>query len=413
MNLSINDLTLIYPEQVFLEIEPEQIWQEIQNHYYSNATARWRSYLNYLSTNTILKYLQTETDLQSQNPHIWSENDLPSIWNVVNGTAIEFNSVRLILIPQEANDLSELRIPREWVDLPQWVGNYYLAVEINLSESWLRICGYTTHPSLKEIAKHDFTDETYTIPIQELTEDLTSMLVGIELFPSQKPAVEALPMLSQTEIEGLFKIFNQSNPYSPRLDVPFSQWGTFINDHRLRKKLYQQQQSQNTVTEITQTITNTAINLGKWFDSVFEGGWQSLDTLLTQDSGNLAFAFRQGNVAREFTIEGAKIIDLGMQLGNQSVALLIGLTPEQDNKIGIRIQLYPTREETYLPANLRLILLSRSGKVLQQLESRTQDNLIQLKRFTCPMGKKFTIQVALQNFSITEDFAVTMPENYE
>ena len=411
MNLNINDLALIYPEQVFLEFQPEKIPQETQNHNYSNATAAWRSYLNSLCLNTCLEYFQTETDSQSQNPHIWSENDLPSIWNVVNGSAIEFNSQRLILIPQEANDFSELRVPREWVDLPQWVGHYYLGVEINVSESWLRICGYTTHQQLKEIGEHDFTDETYSIPIEELTEDLTAMLAAIELFTTPKPVVETLPNLSESEIETLLQIFNQSNPYSPRLDVPFSQWGTFINNDKLRKKLYQQQQSENQVTEIAQTITNVAINLGQWFDSVFEAGWQSLDTFLTQDSGNLAFAFRQGNLSREFTVQGAKIIDLGMQLGNQSVALLIGLTSENDNKIGVRIQLHPTKEQTYLPQNIKLALLSRSGKVLQQLESRTQDNLIQLKRFTCPIGKQFSIQVSLNNFSITEYFAVVIPEN--
>ena len=99
-----------------------------------------------------------------------------------------------------------------------------------------------------------------------------------------------------------------------------------------------------------------------------------------------------------------------MQLGNKSVALLIGLTRENDNKIGVRIQLHPAANETYLPQNIKLALRSRSGKVLQQLESRTQDNLIQLKRFTCPIGKKFSVEVAVGNLSITEDFTIEMPD---
>ncbi len=416
MNLSINDLALIYPEQIFIEFsqqEREKIWKYSQKHHYDNATARWRSYLNSLCTNTVLEYLQeyikNETDLQLQNLQIWQENDLYSIWNVVNGTAIELDTAKLILIPHEDKDFSEFKVPREWVDLPQWVGNYYLAVEINLSESWLRICGYTTHQQLKEIGEHDFTDETYSIAVEELTEDLTAMWTGIELFPTQKPAVEALPVLSKAEIEDLLTIFNESNPYSPRLDVPFSKWSAFISDDTLRKQLYQQQQSENTAVEITQTISKAAVNLGQWFESAFETGWQSLDTLINSDTG-LAFAFRQKNTSKELTVEAAKIIDLGMQLGNQSVALLIGLTRENDNKIGVRIQLHPAGTQTYLPSSIKLALRSRSGKVLQQLESRTQDNLIQLKRFTCPIGKKFSVEVALDNFSITEDFTIEMPD---
>ena len=419
MNLTINDLALIYPEQIFLEFsqqEREKIWQETQKHYYDNATARWRSYLNSLCTNTVLEYfkeyIKNETDLQSQNLKIWQKNDLSSIWNVVNGTAIELDTAKLILIPHEENDFAELKVPREWVDLPQWVGSYYLAVEINLEQCWLRICGYTTHQQLKEVGKHDFADETYSIAVEELTEDLTAMWMGMELFPTPKPVVEALPILSKAEIQGLLEIFNESNPYSPRLDVPFSKWGAFINSDKLRKQLYQQQQTENTAVEITTTISKAAVNLGQWFESAFETGWQSLDALINPDTG-LAFAFRQRDASRELTVEAAKIIDLGMQLGNQSVALLIGLTREDDNKIGIRIQLHPVSAENYLPSNLKLALRSRSGKVLQQLESRTQDNLIQLKRFTCPIGKKFSVEVALDNFSITEDFTIEMPENYE
>ncbi len=420
MNLAINDLALIYPEQIFLEFsqqEREKIWKETQNIYYDNATARWRSYLNSLCTNTALeyfeKYIESETDLQSRNLHIWQENDLSSIWNVVNGTAIKLDTAKIILIPHEDKDFSEFKVPREWVDLPQWVGSYYLAVEINLEQCWLRICGYTTHQQLKEIGKHGFTDETYSIAVEELTEDLTAMWMGIELFPTEKPVVETLPVLSKTEIQGLLEIFNESNPYSPRLDVPFSKWGAFINSDKLRKQLYQQQQTENTAVEITTTISKAAVNLGQWFESAFETGWQSLDALINPATGNLAFAFRQRDASRELTVEAAKIIDLGMQLGNKSVALLIGLTRENDNKIGVRIQLHPVSTENYLPSNLKLALRSRSGKVLQQLESRTQDNLIQLKRFTCLIGKKFSVEVALDNFSITEDFTIEMPENHE
>jgi len=417
MNFTINDLALIYPEQVFLEFSPQQrekIWQEIQQHYYDNATARWRSYLNSLCTTTVLEYLQdyikNETDLSSQNMQIWQETDLSSIWNIVNGTAITLDSTKLILIPHEDKDFSAFKVPREWVDLPQWVGEYYLAVEINLEQCWLRICGYTTHQQLREIGEHEFTDETYSVAVEELTEDLTAMWMGIELFSTTEPVVEALPVLSPVETADLLETFNQSIFFSPRLDISFRKWGAFIGDDNLRKQLYQQRQNRNRREVITQAISKTTVNLGQWFSSAFAAGWQSLDTLINSDTGNLAFAFRQNGASRKLTVEAAKIIDLGMQFGNKSVTLLIGLTKENDNQISIRIQLYPDSQENYLPKNIKLKLRSRSGKVLQELESRSQDNLIQLKRFTCPIGKKFSIEVALDNLSITEDFTIEMPD---
>ncbi len=44
--------------------------------------------------------------------------------------------------------------------------------------------------------------------------------------------------------------------------------------------------------------------------------------------------------------------------------------------------------------------------MLQESVARIQDNLIQLKRFTCPRGKDFKIQVRLDDFSLKENFAL-------
>ena len=35
-----------------------------------------------------------------------------------------------MLIPSEAIDDSELEVPQEWVDIPSWAADYYLAVQI-------------------------------------------------------------------------------------------------------------------------------------------------------------------------------------------------------------------------------------------------------------------------------------------
>jgi hypothetical protein len=39
-----------------------------------------------------------------------------------------------------------------------------------------------------------------------------------------------------------------------------------------------------------------------------------------------------------------------MELKNQSVALLVGLAPETEQRVGIRVQLYPAGGQTYLPS---------------------------------------------------------------
>ncbi|MDJ0732614.1 MAG: DUF1822 family protein [Nostocaceae cyanobacterium] len=415
MNLNFADLTLLYPEQLFIEFSlesREMVWQQIQNQTYANANSRWRAYLNCLCVNTFLQYLENEPDLQSKTPKIWQETDLPSFWNLVNGTAIEIDNIRLVLIPNQEDQFTELRVPREWIDLPKWAGNYYLAIELNPQECWLRIWGYATHQQLQEEGKYEQINETYSLVAEELIEDLNVMWVAQEICPHQQIEVAAIPNLSTTEAKSLLEILSQSSSYSPRLDIPFVQWGALIANDTWRKELYQRQQKQNIKAEISQAITQTSINLGQWFQQVFAAGWQSLDTLVNAESGNLAFSFRQNLPAtRTVTVEGVKLIDLGMQLGNKSVALLIALTRELEDKVSVRVQLHPVGGDTYLPSEIKLALLSQSGKILQEFQSRTQDNFIQLKKFTCPLKKHFAIRVACNDLSITENFLIEISPN--
>ncbi|MFN6488080.1 DUF1822 family protein, partial [Nostoc sp. DedQUE02] len=60
--------------------------------------------------------------------------------------------------------------------------------------------------------------------------------------------------------------------------------------------------------------------------------------------------------------------------------------------------------EPYLIPNLRLILLSQTGTILQEVTSGNHDNYIQLKKFKSSPGIRFSIQVAQGNVSIKEDF---------
>ncbi|MCA1993699.1 MAG: DUF1822 family protein [Coleofasciculus sp. S288] len=162
------------------------------------------------------------------------------------------------------------------------------------------------------------------------------------------------------------------------------------------------------------------VNLSQWLENCFEAGWQSLEALLGIDQQNLAFSFRHDAQLSKVGVQGVKLIDFGVQLGNQSVALLIALTlakrdevqptegiaPETEEKLGILVQVHPVGGETYLPPNLKLCLLSESGKTLQEVQSRSHDNYIQLRRFRGQPGECFNIQVALGAAKITETFVI-------
>ncbi|MEQ9001577.1 MAG: DUF1822 family protein [Coleofasciculus sp. B1-GNL1-01] len=410
------ELSRTYPNQIWLNLSEEQqkqAWQRSQNH--ANAMTRCNAYLNELCLTAFIPWLEGWCQEGQENEKLtqirtFPESSLPSIWEFINGSLINFGNIRLALIPTDSTDLDEVCVPQEWVDIVSWRADYYLAVQINLDSpdtSWMRLWGYISYQKLKPIAIYEESDRAYYISGQYLTPDLTLMLLQPEPVFPKNVQVESIPSLTQETAERLLAQLSQSSVSTPRLAVSYDQWAAFVTNEKWRQDLYERRLRQ--VQRVAKPDPHR-INLGQWWQNIFESGWQSLDVFLNQNSVQVAVSFRhrrsQRNPERQVYVEGIKVIDLGIELNNQAVALLVGLAREIDERIGVRVQLYPVGETPILPPNIRVALLSQSGAILQEYQARIHDNLIQLKRFTCPVGKQFSIRVALGEFSITENFAI-------
>jgi Protein of unknown function (DUF1822) len=100
-----------------------------------------------------------------------------------------------------------------------------------------------------------------------------------------------------------------------------------------------------------------------------------------------------------------RIADLGMRLAGHPVALMVAILPKLDGKLGILLRVYPMNNQAYLPQNLKLIGFDETGKTLLEVQAREQDNYIQF-RFNADRGDKFSVEVSLDEASITEYFVV-------
>lgn len=405
--LTFDDFIEMYPENLWQEFsveEREKAWHQTVVNNSQNTIARHRAFVNYLCLNTFVKWLQDESDLLEKFEIPVPSPDLHRQWEFVNGIELTFNQTRLVLIPSEQGNIDEFRIPQEWLDIPNWAANYYLPVQVNLEENWLRIWGFISYEQIREKAKYDLIDRTYCVNNRDLIADINIMWVAQELCTLKQPQVKPLPTLSKVQAQGIIDKLSDSTVYSPRLHINFAEWGAILASDEYRQILYSQkiQSLQKNIMENTQKVVH---DLSLWFDNIFNEGWQSVDDFLNL-TDTKTFQFRSDSVLNEVCVKGAKLIDLGMQIENKPVALLIGLSPQIDNKVGIRVQLYPASGEAYLPANIKLTLLSESGKTLHSVESRSYDNYIQLKRFKLPLGKFFSIQVALKDIKIKENFVL-------
>ncbi|MGD1806785.1 DUF1822 family protein [Dapis sp. BLCC M126] len=142
------------------------------------------------------------------------------------------------------------------------------------------------------------------------------------------------------------------------------------------------------------------VNLAAWFEGIFDEVWLPIEELLT--TKNLAFK-SFGESSRENKIERAKKIDLGLLIDGQKVALLISISTEENQEKGVLVQVYPMGEQTILPPGLKLTVILASDEA--EAIARETDNLIQLE-FSEHPGKEFTVQLSLDNESITEKFVV-------
>lgn len=149
---------------------------------------------------------------------------------------------------------------------------------------------------------------------------------------------------------------------------------------------------------------NTVV-LSQWFENLFVAGWQSVEAFFAGDTLNLAPSLRS-DTAPEGGVVGAKLIDWGVDLGSQTVTLLVALTEEADEQIGVRVQVHPVPGALYLPPNLVLAICSPTGETLREVRSRSLDNYIQLPRFKGVRGDRLQLRLTLNQVSLTEDLLI-------
>lgn len=367
-----------------------QSWQQSQP--ISIPGNRWQAYFNQICLQTVLPWLREKFEIE---PIVDSRNNL-AFWEMVNGSAIVLGTNRLIFIPTEAMDKNEFRVPKEWVELPSFVGDYYLAVEIDSDEQCLNVWGYTTHQMLKLEGFYDESDRTYSLEGNQIIQDLTAFWVMQQLSGEEtRTVVSPLPTLTSRQAEPLLQQLGDNLIPLPRLEIPFEQWGALLEQNTWLEQLCQQRQNLVTTKQAIQTT-----NLSLWWDNVFEAGWQAIEDLFGTQP-DLAFNFRQANSTTE-QIRRVKPIQLSAEL--PTLLLVVMLETEADNRIRTWVQILPQPGETYLPANLKLELLSNTGDVIQSVQAGDTSNYIQLRRFKSSPGTEFRLQVAIADTFICEDF---------
>ena len=270
--MTILNSTIFNPTELVLELEQatiDQAWS--QNNNSGNAASRWQSYLNQVVLNVFLPWLQTEED-ETAKPG-FSQTAQADIWELVNGTAIAIKDATLVLIPSEAEDLGELRVPQEWIDLAEWTADYYLAVQVNVDAGYIRVWGYTTHQKLKNEGHFSYGDRTYSLTDEELITDIDALWIARELCPDEvtQTTIEPVTELAPAQADNLIERLGSQSQMLPRLAIPFATWAALIKHPSWCHRLAANRRGKFLKTPVLQWFKQGMVNL------TTDLGWRKIE----------------------------------------------------------------------------------------------------------------------------------------
>lgn len=399
MQVTREDMRAIFEENIWIDVSEEQLQIAKKKAYkYNNPTAQSNVYLNQICLDSFLSWLKQERELTEKVSEF-------NFWEVVTGSVVIVEGTRLILLPSMTVDIDEIIVPQEWVDIPEWAGNYYLGVQVNLEEKYICIWGYASHQTLKKQGRFDPIYRNYSLEQEDMISDLDLIWIAKDMCGGEKLAIEPLGNLKEAKAESLIDRLSKSLFYSPRLEVSFEEWAGLLKNELFRDKLQKAllKPALVPIKNYSKEVEKSFTNLSQWLKNNFteSQGWQLVENFMSPTKLQLSFKNRQNLMAM---VKRAKLVKLNYDGEEYEFIVLVSVTPEAEEKLGVSVQLHPYGKQTHLQGNLKLALLAKSKQVLQKTVSREHDIYIALKDFNCPKETFFSIQIAFNDVNIVEDF---------
>ena len=338
------DLRLLLPEVIWLELEHFQQASKISSKA-DNEAQQWQTYINILARSALSQWLiESVSDKQ-----VGVE---PKVMESVS--YIKLGDFKIAVIAQEQMLDEVVSIAPAAIEQAELAAHFYAIVEVDEEQEQAVLRGFLRYDELsayrREVNLQPAGDGCYKLPLSLFDAELNHLLSYSRYL---EPAAIPLPSVTAT----------------------------------------------SATDSLRESLSDSRTKLSQWLQGALAEGWQTFEELVAPEA-NLALNTRS---VSSKTRRG-KLIDLGMQLEDRAVALLITVTPEVSEKVGILVQLYPTGGARHLPANLQLTLLNKTDKPLQSTRSRDGDSYIQLKSFKGKAGTRFGIEVSMGDSIIREDF---------
>jgi hypothetical protein len=354
------------------------------------AWAQWNAYLNQIAVAAGLACLEAAGWRQVVGMH---DRQADRHWSLVNGSVLTVGDTRLALIPSETLDQSELEVPQEWIDIPSWAADYYLAIYLTPDMQTLHIAGYATHQQIKQQGQLNIISRNYCCDVDALTPDLNLLQLTIDQYSTDqtRAAVPAPAAITGLQAQNLIQRLGAPTELLPRLEVPFATWAALLDNPTWHEQLYRQRQGE--------AVTGVVTQLAGWMQGQFDRAWQAADAVLAPQQ--LAIATR-GSAAEvvDTVVDRVKVISIG----DGAVGLLVKLEPLNQTEMRIDLQIHPTGDSIHLPGETQLRLLSSDGTEIAQANAAVTETI--RLQFRANAGESFQLEISCNNQVVMEQFAL-------
>ncbi|MBD2326652.1 DUF1822 family protein [Alkalinema sp. FACHB-956] len=320
--------------------QPEQVWRQTDR--FRISPDRWTAYLNQLAIAAIQPWLQAE--FAQVKPALNSVAQA-SLWSCTTGTPLLINGQRWVIIPTETIDQDEWSIPQEWIDIPDWAADYYVAVDIN-PDGGAEIWGFASHYQIKTLGIYEANDRSYRLSANHLITDLATLHLRQEFCPQPlRAAIAEIPKPTIAHAQNLIaRLATLAPTITLRLELPFSTWAGLIAHGGWRQDLHQQRQGLQQQPSIGQWLRQGLDQLSS------ELGWQQVD---------LQFATVG---ARGHGEDPSETVAFARQLTIAGQSYELQITPLDDF---LRFELRNTNSGGLIPGGFRLTLLTEDLEMFE------------------------------------------------
>nr|MDJ0775643.1 DUF1822 family protein [Mastigocoleus sp. MO_167.B18] len=361
------------PKYLDLNVEPPII--SLKSEYFNKAREishkvtgegnQWKTYLSAIALFAFAEGLQEivpDIKINIENASIFQDQYQTLTDTVCN---IQLSNLKLCLITIDSLSDDWITIPESIIYSPNLAGHLYVLLEIVEEEGQLIIHGFMHRD---DIIKYQ---ESVTV--------------------------------------------TSKNQQRNNIKVPFSRFDPEINNLLIYSRLLEPDAitlpTENIVTpaaianihKASHAITKSLVNLGQWWNEVFEEGWESLEEILTLQMPDPVYL--RSNHSPEYPIQKGKLFDFGSLLNNKKFALVVKMKPEKNEEKGVIVQIRPENEYC-LPQDLKLkVTLNHNTNEAESEEAiaTESDCIIQLGFCESP-GKKFKVEAIYQEAVFTEEF---------